>query len=132
MITKTLHTSQEKWKLVYPDQCYQQKSIRGSRRQRYTYSTRWMENNLAVLHIYGARAIFNYFVITKTINLSHEKCKKSVAGKISNQKNNSKCSMGQRYPDNTVWEKNIVAILRIYGDRAIVLLFNDDQGTGYQ
>ena len=30
---------------------------------------------LAILHIYGVEAIFYYFMITKTLNLSHKKYK---------------------------------------------------------
>ena len=33
------------------------KNINASMAQRYTYHTRW-EKNLAILHIYGARAVF--------------------------------------------------------------------------
>ena len=38
--------------------------------------------------------------------------------------------MGQQYPYSTIWEKNIVGIVRIYGARAIFLLFCDHQDTG--
>ena len=37
--------------------------------------------------------------------------------------------MGQQYPYSTIWEKNIVGIVRIYGARAIFLLFCDSQDT---
>ena len=32
---------------------------------------------MAFIHIYGARVIFNYFVITKTLNMSHAKYKQA-------------------------------------------------------
>ena len=38
-----------------------------------------------------------------------------------------KGSMGQLYPCSTIWDKDIVAILNIYGSRAIFLLFCDHQ-----
>ena len=34
------------------------KKIKRSTGQRYIYSTRWVKNIVAILHIYGARAIF--------------------------------------------------------------------------
>ena len=37
--------------------------------------------------------------------------------------------MGQWYPYSTIWEKNIVGILHIYGARPIFLLVCDHQGT---
>ena len=37
--------------------------------------------------------------------------------------------MGQQYPYSTRWKKNIVAILHIYGARAIFLVFFDHQET---
>ena len=38
---------------------------------------------------------------------------------------NIKDYMGQRYPYYTIWEKNTVVIIHIYGARAIFLLFCD-------
>ena len=40
--------------------------------------------------------------------------------------------MGQQYPHFTRWEKNIVEILHIYGARAILLLFYNNQDTEYK
>ena len=37
--------------------------------------------------------------------------------------------MGQKYIFSSRWEKNIVAILHFYGDRAIFLLLWDNQDT---
>ena len=37
--------------------------------------------------------------------------------------------MGKLYPNTTELEKNTVVILHVYGDRAIFLLFYDDQDT---
>ena len=42
-----------------------------------------------------------------------------VAGPIITQKNNTRGSMGQRYPYPTTGDQNIVAITFIYGDTAI-------------
>ena len=41
---------------------------------------------MTILHIYGARAISNYFVITKTLNQSKKEMEISVAGPIFIQK----------------------------------------------
>ena len=49
-------------------------------------------------------------------------------GPIFIQKNISRF-MGQRYPQYTIWEKNIIVILHIYGDRAIYLFFYNHQDT---
>ena len=51
-----------------------------------------------------------------------------VAGPILTQKNING-SIGQQYSYSTIWEKNIVAIIRIYGARAIFLLFCYHQDT---
>ena len=40
--------------------------------------------------------------------------------------------MGQKYPLSTRWVKNIVAIILIYGPRAIFPLFCDHQDTEYE
>ena len=37
--------------------------------------------------------------------------------------------IGQLYPYSTIWEKNVVVILHIYGEIAIFLLFCDHQDT---
>ena len=41
--------------------------------QQYTYYTRWVKNIVAIIHIYGATAIFTLFEITQPLNLSAEK-----------------------------------------------------------
>ena len=43
--------------------------------KQYPYSTIWEQNIVVVIHIFGARAIFYYFVITKALNLSHKEYK---------------------------------------------------------
>ena len=40
-----------------------------------------------------------------------------------------KGSMGQWYPYSKKWERINVVIIHIYGDRATLLLFYDDQDT---
>ena len=54
---------------------YTQKNINGSMGQQCPYSTRSEKNIVEIILIYGARAILYYFVTTKTLNLSYEKCK---------------------------------------------------------
>ena len=51
-----------------------------------------------------------------------------ISGKILTHKN-TKVYMGQQYPYPIIWEKNIVAIIHIYGDIAIVILFYENQDT---
>ena len=41
--------------------------------QRYPYSIKRGKNIVSIVHIDGDRAIFYYFVITKTLNMSNEK-----------------------------------------------------------
>ena len=41
---------------------------------RYIYFRPCMKIVVAVLHIYGDGAIFIFFVITKALNIIHEKC----------------------------------------------------------
>ena len=47
------------------------KNIKGYVGQRYPYAIRWEINIAVIIHMYGARAIFYYFVITKTLKPSH-------------------------------------------------------------
>ena len=51
-----------------------------------------------------------------------------VSGPIFTHKS-IECSMGYRYPYFKRWEKNVAAILHIYGYIAIFLLFRDFQDT---
>ena len=37
--------------------------------------------------------------------------------------------MGQQYPSSTIWEREVVVILNIYGAKANFLLFCDHQDT---
>ena len=39
--------------------------------KRYPYSTIWEKDIVAILHIYGYRSIYYYFVFTKTLNLGN-------------------------------------------------------------
>ena len=52
----------------------------------------------------------------------------SISQPISTHKK-IKVFMEQQYPYSTIWEKNIVAIIRSYGARAISLLFCVCQDT---
>ena len=42
---------------------------------------------------------------------------------------NIKGSMGQRYIHSKIWEENVVAILHLYGAKAISLILRDHQET---
>ena len=53
----------------------------------------------------------------------------SISQLLFTHKNIPKGSMGQLYPHSTKWEKYIVVILHIYGAKAILILFYDDQYT---
>ena len=52
---------------------HQAKNNKGSMVQRYILSTKWERHIVGILRIYGDRAIFHYFVFTKTPNLSNVK-----------------------------------------------------------
>ena len=54
---------------------FNHKYTKGYMGQQYPYSTIRENFFVAILHIYGAGAIFYYFVITKTPNLDNEKSK---------------------------------------------------------
>ena len=74
---------------------------------------------------------FYYFVITKTLNPRNEKWKLAYLIKYSSRKN-TKGPMGQQYPSSTIWEREVVVILNIYGARSIFLIFCDLQDTEYE
>ena len=59
---------------IYLNKCPPRK-ISKSMGKWYLYSIKWSKTVVVILHIYGAFAILFYFVITKTLNLSHDKCK---------------------------------------------------------
>ena len=71
--------------------------------------------------------MFYHFVITKALNLSHEKWTLVYLDQYKNIK--TKGYMEQQYPYSIELVKNIVVILHIYGARAISLLFHDHQHT---
>ena len=104
------------------------KNIKGYTSQRYLYHNIWKKHIVAIIHIYGARAI----LLLLYDNLDTESQSRDiiidVSGPILTHKN-IKASMGQQYIYHTIWEK-IVAILHIYGARAIFLLFGDHQDSG--
>ena len=52
---------------------FAQENIKGLMRKIYIYPTRWKKNVVLIIHIYGVKAIFSYFMITKILNLSHKK-----------------------------------------------------------
>ena len=37
--------------------------------------------------------------------------------------------MGKPYSNSTIWEKTIIIVLHIYGDRSLFLIFLDQQDT---
>ena len=38
--------------------------------QLFSHSTKWEKDTVAIIHIYGARSIFYYFIMTKTLKMS--------------------------------------------------------------
>ena len=78
---------------------------------------------MVVLRIYGARAIFLLFYDDQDAELESNEMEIGLSGSISIQKNIS-ISMEQFYPQSTTWDQNIVAIIHIYGDRAIYILWS--------
>ena len=86
------------------------------------------KKNVLILNISGARAIFYYFVFTKTLNMSNQKWKLVYLEKyppiarprVTQEK--TKGSMRQGCPSSTRREKNVV-ILYLYGAREILYYF---------
>ena len=142
VITKTLNLSNEKWKLVYLDQYSRIKYIKGYMRQWYPHHTIRKKNIVAILHIYWARAIFLlfydnrlYLFLINSLNITFwssefvRTCFSVYLLNITFQSSSYKETiilMGKWYPHQTILEKHIVAILHIYGARAILLLLYDN------
>ena len=55
--------------------------------QQYTYSTRWKQNIVVVIHIYGVRAIFLLYYNHQDTESESQGIKISIAGPIFTQKN---------------------------------------------
>ena len=81
-------------------------------RQLYPYYIISVKNIVAILHIYGARAIFLLFCDQQDTESKSRGTEIGVAGPIFTQKN-IEGLMRQQYTYPTIWEKNIVAILHI-------------------
>ena len=81
---------------------------------------------VAILHIYGVRAISLLFCNHQDTESEKWEMEIGVAGPIFTHKK-SKGSMGQLYSYYTIREKNIVSIIHIYGARSILILFYDNQ-----
>ena len=127
VITKALNMSNAERKLVQLDQYPPRKnqSIHGTT---IPILYKMGEKIVVILHIYGARAISYYFLITQTLNLSNEKQKLVYLYQYPPIRN-IKGYMGQKYLYSTIREKNIVVLIHIYGARSIFLLFCDHQDT---
>ena len=82
---------------------------------------------MSIIHIYGDRGIV--LLLNHNQDNKYESCEieMGVAGPIFTKK--TKGYMGQQYSYSTRWEKNIVAIIHIYVDRAIFPLFYYHQDT---
>ena len=78
-----------------------------------------------IIHIYGTLAIFLLFCTHQDNESESREMEIGVSGPIFTYLN-IKGSMGQRYAYSTKWEKNVLAIIYIYGARAIFLLFCDN------
>ena len=98
--------------------------MRGHMGWLYPYSTRWVTTFLVFLHIYGDRVLFLVFCDYQDTESESCEIEIGVTGPIFTKKN-TKGSLVLRYPYPTRWEKTIVSIHRIYGARAIFLLFCD-------
>ena len=102
------------------------KNIKVSLGQLYIYSTRW-DKIVVILHIFELKQHPYYFVIRKTLNLSHKKWKSVKLDQYSPIK------IYQRlYETTTHYGRNIVIILHSYGARAIFLLFYGNQDIKYE
>ena len=88
------------------------------------------ENIVAIIHIYGAKAIFLIFSNHQDTEYKSRGMEISVAGLIFTHKY-------QRIHGTTIsifnkMRENILAIIRIYGARAILLIFYYNQDTEYE
>ena len=88
----------------------------------YPYSAVWVKNIVVVIHIYWSRSSLLLFYDNQYLNISHIKWK-WVYLNLYSPRENRKVSMRQWHPYSTRWEKNIVAVHRIYAARAILILF---------
>ena len=75
---------------------------------------------MVVIHIYGVRSIF--------LLIYDYQDTESESTNINTEKN-IRDSMEQRCPYFTIWVKNIVVFIHIYGSRVIFVLFCDHQYT---
>ena len=86
---------------------------------------------MAIIYIYGDRAISLIFYNNKDIESDSRDIEMCAPGPIFTQKNIRVC-MGQQHPYHNRWEKNVASTNHIYGARAILLLFGDHQDTESQ
>ena len=83
VITKTLILSHVKWKLMQLDQYSSRKNIKSVTRKQYPYP-QYRRKIMRPLFIFMELDPFSYyFMITKTLNLSHNKQKQVQLGKYS-------------------------------------------------
>ena len=61
IITQRINMSNEELIFVWRKQYSSRKALKCSVGQQYPYSTRWEQNIVSILHIYGARAILLIF-----------------------------------------------------------------------
>ena len=108
MITKTPNLSHVKYILVYINQYPPIKNTKGSLGHPDPYSIKWGGNIAVILHIYGARAISLLFCVHQDFESDSCEICISIYQPIFTQESR-KGSMGQWYPDSTIWVKNIVA-----------------------
>ena len=83
---------------------------------------------MVVILIYGARSIFYYFVITKTLNLSSMKWKLVWMDQYYHIKKHISLYRTTIFIHNNMGEK-LVVIFHIYGARFIFQLFCDHQDS---
>ena len=101
---------------------------KGSTGKLYLYSTKWEKSIVIILHIYGDRSIFLLFNDYQDTLSTEWNINDNFSTNI-HQLKYTKGYMGQWYSHSTKWDKYTVVIIHIYGARAIILLFNDDQDT---
>ena len=83
---------------------------------------------MTILHLYGARYIHIIVYDFKDTQSESWEIKIGVARPILTQKN-IKLETEQQYPYPKIWKETVMAIIHVYGDRAIFLLICDHQGT---
>ena len=95
-------------KIGVSGQIFTQKNVKVSLGKPYPYPKIWDKSIVVIIHLHGARAMFYYFMVTKTPNLSHLKYKLVYLDQYPPRK------YQRIYGCYTRWEQNIMANIHIH------------------